>query len=144
MAEAVFSSLTSSSPLIDHSKIDSAGTAAYHTLSPPDSRTMTTLRKHGITNYDHRARKVQTDEFRNFDYIFAMDEANLEDLLEVGRTVKGKSDKEASPVVRLFGDYGGKIGEEVMDPYYGGGEGFEIAYHQMVRFTQGFLKELEG
>jgi low molecular weight phosphotyrosine protein phosphatase len=87
MAEAVFRSLsashppTSSSPAPLIGKIDSAGTGNYHPLSPPDSRTMSTLRKHGITDYDHGARVVTEDDFRTFDYILAMDEENLRSLL---------------------------------------------------------------
>lgn len=36
------------------------GTAAYHTGSSPDSRTMATLKENGICDYKHRARKVPT------------------------------------------------------------------------------------
>ena len=53
--------------------------------------------------------------------------------------------------VRLFGDFGrdGKLhahvggGEVVQDPYYGGADGFEDVYKQVVRFSQGFLEYLE-
>ncbi len=42
----------------------------------------------------------------------------------------------------LFGEYaGGKI-EIVEDPYYGGTEGFEIAYEQCVRFSKNFLEDI--
>ncbi|KAI9655238.1 MAG: hypothetical protein M1831_004948 [Alyxoria varia] len=34
-------------------------------------------------------------------------------------------------------------GEEVIDPYYGGKKGFDIAYEQVERFSQGFLRWLE-
>jgi low molecular weight phosphotyrosine protein phosphatase len=44
----------------------------------------------------------------------------------------------------LFGEFGGKKGEEVEDPYYGGEEGFEEAYRQAVRFSKGFLEKLEA
>jgi len=47
--------------------------------------------------------------------------------------------------VVLFGDFGGRKGEEVVDPYYGARNGFEVAYEQMVRFSKGFIeKVLEG
>jgi low molecular weight phosphotyrosine protein phosphatase len=53
--------------------------------------------------------------------------------------------------VRLFGDFGrgGKLhdrvggGEVVEDPYYGGANGFEEVYKQVVRFSQGFIDYLE-
>lgn len=53
--------------------------------------------------------------------------------------------------VRLFGDYGkgGVVhervggGEVVQDPYYGGRNGFEEVYQQVMRFSQSFLEHLE-
>lgn len=59
MAEGVFQSIISKLPykgLIND--IDSAGTGGYHVGSSPDSRTMSTLEAHGITDYVHGARKV--------------------------------------------------------------------------------------
>lgn len=46
--------------------------------------------------------------------------------------------------VMLFGDFGGRKGEEVVDPYYGADDGFHVAYEQMVRFTEGFVREVGG
>lgn len=162
MAEGVFRSLCSSSQqygaLID--EIDSAGTGAYHTGDSPDYRTMATLKQHHITNYNHAARKITKDDFRKFDYILAMDEYNLKDLLRLrdtitqsGRTktisAEGTTPKMAE--VRLFGDFNpdGTVnkkvggGPEIEDPYYGGINGFEIAYEQALRFSKGFLAHLE-
>lgn len=90
MAEAVFRDLVSQSQSSTPTRnpfgtIDSAGTGAYHALSPPDPRTLTTLKHHGIAGYDHAARKVRPQDFRDFDWMFAMDEENLEDLLEMRR-----------------------------------------------------------
>src|SRR5215472_1009206 len=66
MAEAVFRSLTHDShPLI--AEVESAGTAAYHVGSPPDSRTMRTLVANGITKYQHIARRVTAADFERFD-----------------------------------------------------------------------------
>jgi low molecular weight phosphotyrosine protein phosphatase len=53
-------------------KIDSCGTAGYHSGEQPDSRTVETLRKNGIS-INHRARQVQPQDFYEFDYILAMD-----------------------------------------------------------------------
>ncbi|KAK2759876.1 hypothetical protein FQN54_002610 [Arachnomyces sp. PD_36] len=160
MAEAVFRSTAANSSSI--STIDSAGTGAYHELDPPDPRTMSTLRKHQISDYDHAARKVTKDDFREFDYILAMDKYNLQDLLRVRDSViSGRGGKKhgadsaaGSGIadVRLFGDFGGskgvhaKVGggEEVQDPYYGAHDGFEEVYQQVVRFSKGFLQHVEG
>lgn len=174
MAEGVFRSLCSSSQqysdLID--EIDSSGTGAYHAGDSPDYRTMATLKQHGITNYNHSARKITKDDFRKFDYILAMDEYNLKDLLRLrdsitgaqsgktkGRTNNTRSTTNATEdtvtaqvaEVRLFGDFNpdGTVnkkvggGQEIEDPYYGGINGFEIAYDQALRFSKGFLAYLE-
>ncbi|KAE8356602.1 phosphotyrosine protein phosphatase I superfamily [Aspergillus coremiiformis] len=171
MAEGVFRNLAASHPLIN--EIDSAGTGAYHTHEPPDSRTMSTLRHHGINNYNHAARKVTKEDFLTFDYLMAMDKSNLRDLLDVRESVIASMRKAGDTAsrgtkaavslaasgeagakvaeVRLFGDFGaGGVlhdrvggGEVVQDPYYGGVNGFEEVYHQVVRFSKGFLDYLE-
>lgn len=148
MAEGVFRSLTSS----QHLRIDSCGTGAYHAGDSPDPRTMKVLRANGIMNYKHAARKVRMPEdFQEFDYVLAMDRDNLEDLRDmVDRGVKRKviskeAGEEMKKRVMLYGVFGGRSErEEVVDPYYGGGEGFEIAFEQMGRFGRGLLGHIEG
>lgn len=137
MAEGIFRSLTKSNSRVG--LVDSAGTSAYNLGNGPDMRTMATLEENGITDYDHEARKVRAGDLTSFDYILAMDGENLQDLLQIQRRMAGKK-----PVgrVMLFGDFGGKLGEEVGDPYYGAINGFEIAYEQLRRFSEGFIKEV--
>ncbi|KAI9783874.1 MAG: hypothetical protein M1835_003699 [Candelina submexicana] len=164
MAEAVFSSLiNSTSPSSKDPTLvsDSAGTAAYHEGDPPDPRTLRVLKQNGITRYMHEARKVREEDFWRFDWILGMDNDNVEDLLFLRKKVLAKKMRKGNPrreedgsngedgdergraaEVRLFGDFGGGKGEEVVDPYYGGGEGFGIAFEQMGRFGRGFLKFL--
>ena len=139
MAEAVFRSHTKAHPSI--SQIDSAGTGAYHEGDAPDPRTMSTLENNGIMHYRHAARKVHSSDFTTFRYILAMDKDNLRDLQSMrSRLVKkDPSAEDAMGKVMLFGDFGGKKGEQVVDPYYGARNGFEVAYEQMVRFSKGFL-----
>ena len=139
MAEAVFRTSSASNPRISH--VDSAGTGAYHTGDGPDPRTMRTLEKNGITGYRHAARKVTPSDFTDFDFILAMDEDNLQDLQRSRQRAHRKSSSKKGQV-QLFGDFGGRIGEEVVDPYYGANDGFEIAFEQMTRFSQGFIKYL--
>ena len=142
MAEAVFRSLTSSDPRV--TSIDSAGTGAYHEGDPPDPRTISTLKDNGITDFDHAARKIQASDFAAFNYILAMDKDNLYDLQRLKRRVAkstGTTDPELGEVM-LFGDFGGKKGEQVGDPYYGARNGFEIAYEQMIRFSKGFMAQV--
>lgn len=149
MAEAVFQNLTKPSDKPHHpqvANIDSAGTAAYHVGSDPDPRTMSTLRDNGIDSYRHKARKFVADDFTKFDYVFAMDGSNLEDLEMIRSRLIGEGrDENKLARLMIWGDFGGREkGEQVVDPYYGGNDGFDKAYEQMARFTQGFLKYLEN
>ncbi|KAL9098325.1 MAG: hypothetical protein Q9163_005999 [Psora crenata] len=139
MAEAVFRSLTQAQKNI--AVIDSAGTGAYHAGDPPDPRTMNILEDHGIVNYEHVARKVRPSDFTTFHYILAMDEGNLSDLQSTKDRLIRK-DPRAMATLMLFGHFGGNPGEEVVDPYYGVKNGFEVAYEQMARFSKGFITQV--
>ncbi|KAK3707825.1 Low molecular weight phosphotyrosine protein phosphatase [Vermiconidia calcicola] len=155
MAEGTFRAVTNFDtdhphPLI--SRIDSCGTGAYHAGDQPDPRTLSVLAaKAGITTYRHKARKIKVpSDFLEFDYVLAMDEDNMIDLRDMMKRArkKGVSDareqEEVMQKVRLYGAFGGKAeDEEVQDPYYGGRNGFEIAYEQVERFGSGLLKHIE-
>ncbi|KAI1921739.1 Low molecular weight phosphotyrosine protein phosphatase [Ophidiomyces ophidiicola] len=162
MAEAVFRDLvarrppttttTTTTPLA-FDTIDSCGTAAYHVGAAPDPRTIATLRRHGISAYRHAARQVARADFTSFDYIFAMDATNLADLLQLrARVAHDADDHAALAEVRLLGDFqpgvpvpepAAAAGQAVPDPYYGGDDGFEQIYHQIVGHAEAFLQHLE-
>ena len=143
MAEAVFKSMAQSHHRVAY--VDSCGTGAYHAGDSPDPRTMRVLRDHGIDGYTHAARKIRANDFVQFDYILAMDRENLHDL----QTLKDRAVEKEIGVgeagmgqVILFGDFGGRKGEQVVDPYYGAKDGFAIAYEQMKRFSKGFIAQV--
>lgn len=100
--------------------IDSAGTAGYHIGHVPDSRMTAAIRNRGIA-MKGRARQVKPSDFAEFDWIFAMDRSNYEDLA----AVRKRCDNPSAKLV-LFCDFCESHEEtEVPDPYYGGPEGFE-------------------
>ncbi|KAF8244480.1 LMWPc-domain-containing protein [Wilcoxina mikolae CBS 423.85] len=116
-------------------RIDSCGTASYHTGEQPDSRTVETLRKNGIP-INHRARQISTSDFREFDYILAMDTSNL-------RNLKNIEPKDGKAKVLLFGHFDGKNRDEIVDdPYYGRTSGFRTNFEQTVRFSKNFVSEV--
>ncbi|KAM3459703.1 hypothetical protein MY5147_008406 [Beauveria neobassiana] len=139
MAEGIFRHLAQKPEWKDKiGRIDSCGTAAYHTGDSPDDRTMATLEENGITDYHHSARRFATSDFEKFDYIFAMDRSNLSDLVRLQR---GNPDAKAR--VMLFGEYSGAGKAEIVnDPYYGGDAGFKRAFEQCTRFSQNFLADV--
>ncbi|KAI0383368.1 LMWPc-domain-containing protein [Hypomontagnella monticulosa] len=143
MAEGVFRSIVKdkSSPYYNLiGKVDSCGTGGYHIGDEPDSRTMSTLEDNGITNYVHSARRLRDSDFREFDYIFAMDNGNLADLGRWKSRSKNSSSSKAQ--VMLFGEFSGTGKKEVVqDPYYVGRDAFEKAFEQCKRFSTNFLQQ---
>ena len=100
--------------------IDSAGTHAYHVGEPPDGRAQKAAKNRDIDLSNQRARRVNSSDFEEFDYVIAMDASNESDLLSICPV--GLEDK-----IHLFLKYASNANtDEVPDPYYGSGNGFEI------------------
>lgn len=94
-----------------HLSIDSAGTANYHTGSPPYGPMQQTAKQRGYDLSTLRARQFTPDDFNDFDLIIAMDAENADDI-EAQRPTGA-----TTPVV-LFTDHIGETGTPVPDPYY--------------------------
>lgn len=62
--------------------VDSAGLINYHSGELPDKRSIAVAAKYGIDLTAQRARSFTKDDIKNFDYIFAMDNNNYENLME--------------------------------------------------------------
>lgn len=119
-AEGVFRRLVEDAGLTREIKIDSAGTHSYHVGSKPDARAQDAAGKRGFDLSRLRARKVSPKDYREFDYILAMDRNNQADML-------ADCPDEYREKVQLFLDYAVHYSEkEVPDPYYGGRKGFEF------------------
>jgi len=116
--------------------IDSAGTANYHVGEPPDRRTVAAARRRGYDLSSQRARQVCADDFERFQYVLAMDRANLAEL-------ERQRPAAASAQLGLFLDYAPDSGfEEVPDPYYGGVEDFERVLDLCEAGARGLLLKL--
>jgi protein-tyrosine phosphatase len=116
--------------------IDSAGTANYHVGEPPDRRTVAAARRRGYDLSSQRARQLHADDFERFDYVLAMDRANLAEL-------ERQRPAAASAQPGLFLDYAPDSGfEEVPDPYYGGVEDFERVLDLCEAGARGLLLKL--
>src|SRR5215470_13520349 len=93
-------------------EIDSAGTAAYHVGSPPDTRTRQAALRRGYDMSALRARVVESRDFDRFDLILAMDRQNL-------ATLQRRAPASARNRIRLFLEFAPNADEtEVPDPYY--------------------------
>mgnify|MGYP000070369250 CR=1 FL=1 len=63
--------------------VDSAGTAAYHIGNPPDLRMIQTAKANGIDISGLRARQFTSQDFEDFDLIYAMDKANYKEIISL-------------------------------------------------------------
>ncbi|GAA0598070.1 low molecular weight protein-tyrosine-phosphatase [Virgibacillus siamensis] len=83
MAEAVFRDLVEKDNLSDEIIVDSAGIGPWHNGEPPHEGTRNMLDNLSISYKDMKARQVHTEDWRDFDYMIAMDEQNIRDLRDI-------------------------------------------------------------
>ena len=101
--------------------VDSAGTAAYHTGNPPDSRSIAIANKYGISIQNQKARPFIKEDFNIFSKIYVMDKSNYENVIALAET-----QQEIDKVEMILG-----ADKEVPDPYFGGIDGFRYCYDQL-------------
>lgn len=135
-AEGVFRHHVKEAGLDTQIWADSAGTHAYHSGDPADRRAQAAAARRGFSLEGIRARRVTDEDFRDFDYILAMDQDNLMLLHE-------RAPDEMRRKVRLFLEFADSRQEnEVPDPYYGGAAGFERVLDLVEEASQGLLETL--
>lgn len=115
--------------------VDSCGTAAWHIDNPPDSRSMLTAKTRGYELSHLRARQLSNRDFYDFDYILAMDKANLRD-------IQALAPSDTSAHISLFLDFSDTPRDEVPDPYYGGDQGFEQVLDLVESASYGLLAHI--
>ena len=111
---------------LDKVFVDSAGTAAYHVGNLPDERSIDVAYKYGINITNQRARKFTVKDFDEFDYIYAMDISNYQNILMLAR---GEEDE--NKVRLILNEIYPSENKSVPDPYYGGNQGFENVYQML-------------
>jgi len=134
-AHGVFEKLVEDAGLSDVIQVDSAGTHADHTGEPPDRRAQAAAERRGYALQHIRARRVEDDDFQQFEYIIAMDVDNLSMLQE-------QTTSESYSEVRLFLDFSEGRESEVPDPYYGGSAGFERVLDLVEAASRGLLEHI--
>ncbi|MBB3008223.1 low molecular weight protein-tyrosine-phosphatase [Cupriavidus alkaliphilus] len=116
-------------------ELDSAGTHEYHLGRAPDPRTQRHALRRGYDLSALRARKVGVPDFDRFDLILAMDRENLAGLLRLRPDAGNK--------VRLLMSFATRHhADEVPDPYYGEGDGFERVLDYIEDACDGLVAEL--
>ena len=122
----------------DRILIDSAGTGDWHVGKAPDERAQLAGRTRGYDLSPLRARQVAEVDFDRFDLLLAMDEANV-------RNLQRLCPPERRDRVRLLMEFSPHAaGREVVDPYFGGAEGFEAVLDQVEAACRGLLAHLQA
>lgn len=138
LAEAILNAKVEANGLKDKVIADSCGTSDFHIGEVPDERTLACAAKHQIP-IQHRGRQLHRSDFKNFDFLIAMDSSNYENSLKVANKYKIKADN-----LRLMSDFSSNGSfRDIPDPYYGGQEGFEQVYCILDESIDKLLEELK-
>jgi protein-tyrosine phosphatase len=134
-AHGVFQSLVDAHGLSASILVDSAGTHSYHIGSPPDPRSQATAHRRGVDLTRLRARRFVSSDFDDFDYLLAMDNANLADMLAL-------KPENASARAELMLSYSDRFGQqEIPDPYFGD-DGFDLVFDMIDDAAHGLLQQI--
>ena len=136
-AEGVFRHVVEEAGLEKKFFIDSAGTHAYHVGESADRRARAAAERRGISLDGLAARRVDSKDFEQFDYVLAMDRLNQVTLVD-------RADADHHEKIRLFLDFGSSKEDEVPDPYYGGSAGFERVLDLVEEASRGLLETLRS
>lgn len=135
-AEGVFTRLVEAEGLDGLIEIDSAGTHSYHIGHAPDPRAREAAGRRGVALAHLRARRLAPRDFERYDYLLAMDESNLQDMIEL-------APPELANKVHLFMDFAlDRPEREVPDPYYGSARGFDYVLDLVEAAAAGLLEHL--
>lgn len=136
MAEGMFRHVANEEGVGHLLKIDSAGMGDWHKGEAPDARAQSAALERGVDISGQASRKVELEDFDDFDLVLAMDASNISDLLEI-------APHDARHKIRRFLEYAPHMGvEDVPDPYYGGPEGFGHALDLIEAAARGLLADV--
>jgi protein-tyrosine phosphatase len=135
-AEAVMLHQVDAARLGGRIVVDSAGTGDWHIGQPPDERAQRAAKRRGYDLSPLRGRQVTAQDFERFDLLIAMDDANAAALAE-------RCPAEFRDKIRLMMEFATRDDSRVViDPYFGGEDGFERVLDQCEDACEGLLKAL--
>ena len=138
MAEGMFRKAIREAGLEQQVDADSAGTHAYHIGDAPDPRAQQAVRQRGADISRLRGRKVADEDFEVFDYILVMDGDNHSRLIERAPTQHHGKIRRLLAFSRKYPNL------DVVDPYYGGPQGFEENLDMIEDAVQGLIRDISG
>lgn len=114
--------------------VDSCATSREELGNPVHYGTVRKLREEGIPIYSHCARQLTKTDYKNADYIIAMDSNNLKNIERLmGRDRNNK--------VHLLLDFTERKGESIADPWYTGN--FDVTYEDIKEGCEGLVEFLK-
>ncbi|SFM45957.1 protein-tyrosine phosphatase [Gracilibacillus orientalis] len=112
MAEAVFRHIIKEKGVEDQFVIDSAGLGDWHIGKPPHQGTRAKLDELNISYHGQKSRQIQVTDVKDFDYVIAMDQQNMDDLSQL-------SYQTSDVTVKKLMDFVDQPKEQnVPDPYF--------------------------
>jgi protein-tyrosine phosphatase len=136
LAQAAFQSAADKAGL--PAFVDSAGTGDWHIGRPPDLRAQAVALRNGVDIAGYRARQIEPADYRRFSHIFALDHDNLRD-------IRQRMPADGTAQVGLLLDMvDGRVGQSVVDPYFGEEAGFDITWHDVTLAADALVRRLEN
>ncbi len=137
-AEGVMLHLVKEAGLEEKIKVDSAGTSSFHVGEESDPRSRLYAQKRGVILTSISRQFNPKKDFKEFDYILAMDEKNINDLKKLDESNKYFQKVHLITNFCQKGKY-----EKVPDPYYTGERGFELVLDILEDACSGLMEKLK-
>ena len=138
MGEVILRELVEREGLSDKVIVDSAGTGGWHVGDPADPRTLTALTSGGYDGSAHRARQLSADDLTERDLIVVADRGHLDEVEQMVEAGKGRA---RIRLLREFDPDADK--DEVDDPYFGDGVGFDRCRDEVEAACRGLVEHLK-
>ena len=106
--------------------------------SAPDTRSIDVARKNGIDISNLKGRQITSEDLDTFDYIYVMDQNNLEDVLKMATT-----DKQKRKVKMILDTIFPAEKVDVPDPYHGSSEDFKKVFEMLDAASEKIAKQLD-
>ena len=135
VAEAIFKKLIVEMGVKDSFIVDSAGTGSWHVGKVADSRMRFAAKQRNI-EITSVARQINKNDFKDFNFILAMDDSNLKNILNL----KNRESASDYAKIHTIQEFSSRFTEkEVPDPYFGGDDGFQHVIDILEDSVNGFL-----
>ena len=133
LSESVFTHMVKTAGLQNQFIIDSFATSREEIGNPPHYGTVNKLREVGIPLVPHRAKQITLADYDKFDFIIAMDTANIRNLNRMlNNDPEGK-------IYKLLSFAGSDA--DIADPWYTGD--FDATYDDVTRGCKGLLEYIK-